>query len=101
ARYLARFSSVMFWMSWSSTNTGWSGSRILDAPMTWNFCITGAVLSWVITCRGRMERKSPAESGRPRGPQAMWAWAIFSTTVCPNGAADLASVEDQHADEHG
>src|ERR1039457_4618163 len=50
--------------------------------MPLNFFITAEVLSWVITWSGRMERKSPARSGR-LGPSAMWACAIFSTMVWP------------------
>src|ERR1700751_2786903 len=42
--------------------------------------MTAEVLSWVMTWWGRMERKSPARSGRD-GPSAMWACAIFSVMV--------------------
>ena len=79
-RYLARFSSDVFWMSWSRAKTGWCGSARVGAPIALNLEITADVLSCVITWRGRIERKSPARRGRS-GPSAMCAWATFSTIV--------------------
>ena len=81
-RYLPRFSSEVFWMSWSRANTGWRGSARLGAPIALNLEITAEVLSWVITWRGRIERKSPARRGLS-GPSARCACATFSTTVWP------------------
>src|SRR5438874_1992622 len=39
--------------------TGWRGSWILVAPICLNLGMTAPVLSWVITCLGRMVMKSP------------------------------------------
>src|SRR5215468_11285043 len=50
--------------------------------MPLNLLITAEVLSCVMQRCGRMDRKSPARSGRD-GPSAMCDCAIFSTMVCP------------------
>src|SRR5271165_2150050 len=81
-RYFARFDGSVFWMSWSAVNTGCEGSCTFLAPMALNFFITAEVLSCVITWSGRIDRKSPARSGR-LGPSAMCVCEIFSTIVCP------------------
>src|SRR5262245_9702293 len=58
-----------------------------EAPIDLNFFMTGEVLSWVITCRGRIDRESPARTSRPWGPALMCAWALVSTMVCPMGSS--------------
>src|SRR5262245_19518287 len=101
ARYFARFSSVVFWMSWSRQKTGSLGSTTRFAPIDLNFFMTGEVLSWVMTWRGRIETKSPARTGRPFGPAVMWAWVIFSTTVCPIAAPSLSAVRAEQVHQLG
>ena len=81
ARYLLRFASERFWMSWSSVKTICRGSWTRVMPRPLNFAITAELLSWVMTWRGLMETKSPARTGRGGGPSARWRSVIFSTTV--------------------
>src|SRR5271166_2094852 len=81
-RYFARFDSSVFWMSWSAVKTSCLGSCTRLAPMALNFFITAEVLSCVITWSGRIDRKSPARSGR-FGPSTMCVCEVFSTIVCP------------------
>ncbi len=50
--------------------------------MVANFFITAAVLSCVITCRGRSDTTSPGRNAR-FGPVVMCACAVFSTMVWP------------------
>src|SRR5271169_1870129 len=51
--------------------------------------MTAEVLSWVMTCVGWMETKSPARSGRS-GPSARWACASFSTMVWGMNSCQLS-----------
>src|SRR5271166_2966841 len=100
-RYLARFDSSVFWMSWSTVNTGCAGSCTCLAPMALNFFITAEVLSCVITWSGRIDRKSPARNGR-LGPSVICVCEIFSTIVCPicPSPALAIGVEELHQLAH-
>src|SRR5882724_8587068 len=69
-------------MSWSSANTSCNGSFTFFAPIPLNLLITADVLSCVMQRCGRIERKSPARSGR-FGPSDMCVCAIFSVMVWP------------------
>src|SRR5512143_2264578 len=53
-----------------------------STPSCLNFFITAEVLSWVITCRGRMDTKSSCRIGRDWG-SAKWRSVSFSTMVWP------------------
>ena len=64
--------------------TGWVRSFTLGSDplnIDSNLGITALVLSWVITCLGRMETKSPDLTARHAGKPTAYRWVIFSRSV--------------------